>query len=203
MAVGDAGIYDDLGHLPLLRRGVRKLVIVDSSAIHDNSTGVEKENLCQMVFTLAAFGQPGCLRPANPPGAPNPNVAEGFATVFEPSEFGALWAKIREKYEAGMPVVIRDKFTVVDNPRFGIKGGWQAEIVWVICLPVASWRAALPSRTAAALHSYFPNYLASELRSRMVMAATSQYGSWLVEQAALQEIQAMLRGDHGEAKLVV
>eukprot|EP00413_Alexandrium_margalefii_P010206 CAMPEP_0204535666 /NCGR_PEP_ID=MMETSP0661-20131031/13877_1 /ASSEMBLY_ACC=CAM_ASM_000606 /TAXON_ID=109239 /ORGANISM="Alexandrium margalefi, Strain AMGDE01CS-322" /LENGTH=66 /DNA_ID=CAMNT_0051542161 /DNA_START=8 /DNA_END=205 /DNA_ORIENTATION=+ len=43
LAVGDAGIYDDLGHLPLLRRGIRKLVIYDSSAVHDNATGVDRE----------------------------------------------------------------------------------------------------------------------------------------------------------------
>ncbi|CAK9070474.1 unnamed protein product [Durusdinium trenchii] len=47
-AVGDAGIYDDVGHIPLLRRKV--------------------------MYVLAAFGQPGCLDPPNPPGASNPKM---------------------------------------------------------------------------------------------------------------------------------
>merc|ERR1712012_652499 len=130
VAVGDAGMYDDLGHLPLLRRGVKKLVIVDSSAVHDKSSGVDQENLCQMVYTRAAFGQPGCLRsPSSPPGAPFPTEAAGFTTVFEPSEFARLWSQILELHAAGRPVVVRGEFSVVDNMRFGIKGGWKAEIV--------------------------------------------------------------------------
>ena len=43
--MGDAGIYDDLGHLPLLRRRVPKLLMFDSAALHNNRTGVEAEDL--------------------------------------------------------------------------------------------------------------------------------------------------------------
>ncbi|CAE7213073.1 unnamed protein product, partial [Symbiodinium sp. CCMP2456] len=65
-AVGDAGVYDDIGHIPLLRRKVEKIAIFTSGAIHDD--------LCEMTYVLAAFGQPGCLQPPNPPGASNPKM---------------------------------------------------------------------------------------------------------------------------------
>merc|ERR1712203_236687 len=59
--VGDAGIYDDIGHLPLLRRKIKKMVLYDSSAVHDTENAAKKDetNLCEMTFLLAAFGQPG------------------------------------------------------------------------------------------------------------------------------------------------
>ncbi|CAE7876174.1 unnamed protein product [Symbiodinium microadriaticum] len=68
-AVGDAGVYDDIGHIPLLRRKVKKIAIFTSGAIHDD--------LCEMTYVLAAFGQPGCLQPPNPPGASNPKMKAG------------------------------------------------------------------------------------------------------------------------------
>jgi hypothetical protein len=36
-----AGIYDDIGHLPLLRRRVKKLLVFDSAAIHNNRTDAD------------------------------------------------------------------------------------------------------------------------------------------------------------------
>lgn len=196
LPVSDAGIYDDMGHLPLLRRGVKKIVLYDSSAVHDNTTGIEMENLCEMVYLFAAFGQPGCLepRPFNPDGSPNPLSPKNFLTVFEPSEFGKLWSKVQELYAARKPVVIRDTFTVVDNPWFGIAGGWQVEIVWVLELPVAAWRDSLPAETRENLPSWLPNVLASEPSNQFELSAISQYGSWITE-VALKEIQSMLSGE--------
>merc|ERR1711939_280670 len=97
--VGDAGVYDDIGHLPLLRRGVKKMVLFDSAAVRDNSTGRGLHaNLEEMVYLKAAFGAPGHMDPPfgpNPAGSPNPLSAENFLTVFEPSEFEPFWAKVQ------------------------------------------------------------------------------------------------------------
>jgi hypothetical protein len=196
LPVGDAGIFDDIGHLPLLRRNVKKMVIYDSSAVHDD---VSKNNsdLEEMVYLQAAFGQPGGLVPPNPAGSPNPMSPENFLTVFEPSEFAKLWSKVKELHGKGKPVVIRDFFTVVDNPWFGIAGGWQVEIVWVIALPVEAWRNALPVETSKNLPPWFPNVLSSEPTSLFEFSALSQYGSWLTETAVVKEIQAMLSGEKG------
>jgi len=197
-AVGDAGIYDDLGHIPLLRRRVSKIVLFDSSAVHDNSSGTDEENLCQMVYTRAAFGQPGCLQPPAPAGASNPEIQKGAVTVFEPSEFQPLWDKVVALHTAGQPAVIRGNFTVVDNAHLGIRGGWKAEVIWVIALPVPAWREALPRRTAQALRPFFPNYFAADMMSRFEMSAVSQFISWMTEKAVLKEVRAML----GEAPAV-
>jgi len=190
--VGDAGIFDDIGHLPLLRRRVPKMLIYDSSAIHSNITGVDKEHLHEMVYLFAAFGQVGGLPPGYPPGSPNPYLANHSMTVFEPSEFAALFAKVQALHRAGEPVVVRDHFTVVDNPLWGVVGGWKVEIVWVLLLPVRAWRDALPAGTAAKLPSYFPNYLASEVNSQVQTSALSQYSSWVTEKAVIREVKTML-----------
>jgi len=195
LIVGDPAIYDDLGHLPLLRRKVKKIVIWNAGSIHDKQFGAEKTNLQEMIYFLAAFGQAANLSTPNPPGSANPMGPANFLTVFEPSEFGKLWAKVKELYNAKKPIVIRDKFTVVDNPWFGISGGWQAEIVWVLCAPIDQWKNSLPPETKANLPEWFPDVLALEPRNHFEMSALSQYGSWITEHAALQEIRAMLSGN--------
>lgn len=187
--VGDAGVYDDLGHLPLLRRGVKKLAIYASAAQVDGGVTLEAN-----VYVKAAFGAPGGLTPPNPAGAPNPQMEEGFLTVFEPSEFAAFWEQAEAKLAAGEPPVIRGTYTVVDNPNFGIVGGWQCEVVWVLMLPSATFRSALPSRTEQALPVYFPSFGAAEPRSHLELSTLSQYASWLTETVAAGEIRAMLDG---------
>jgi len=187
--VGDAGLYDDLGHLPLLRRKVSKMVIFDTSAIHDKGSNGTSD-LLQMTYTLAAFGQPnahfGCL-----PGASNPNQPKDFMTVFEPSDFGRLWNEVKRLKQANEPVIVRGNFTTVNNQHFGIVGGRRVEIVWVIGMHVAEWRDALPSATSKKLPSYFPNYQAWQATTKFQIGALSQFGSWMTERA-LNEINAML-----------
>lgn len=191
LPVGDAGIYDDLGHLPLLRRGVSKLVIFDSSAQINGSVTVEGN-----VYVKAAFGATGGLWPPNPAGAPNPMMAEDYLTVFEPSEFPALWAQIVAQHQKGEPAVVRGTYTVVDNAHFGIKGGWKAEILWVILLPSSSFRAALPTQTEEGLPSYFPNLASAEPFNKFQLSAISQYASWVVEERVVSELNSML-GNEG------
>jgi len=193
MPIGDAGVYDDLGHLPLLRRGVKKMVILDSAAIHDDMMD-GKPNPEEMVYVKAAFGAKGFLTPPNPAGSPNPMMAEHFLTVFEPSEFDGFWQKMMERYDAGEPAVIRGNFTVVDNPHFGIKGGWTVEIVWVLCFPSKQWRKQLPAVTDEHLFDYLPNVVSSEPRSHFELSALTQYASWLFDHVVNKEIEAMLAG---------
>lgn len=195
LPIADAGVYDDIGHIPLLRRGVKKMVLYDSSAVRDNSTGTLKANLEEMVYVKAAFGQPGEALPGlppNPPGSPNYAMAENYMTVFEPSEFDALWDQTQAALASGEPAVIRGTYTVVDNLHFGIKGGWQVEIVWVFTLPSNSFRSALPQETRDDIHDYFPNYVSSEPMSHLELSVMGQYSSHLTEQRVVQEVLAML-----------
>ena len=80
----------------------------------------------------------------------------------------------------------------MDNPHWGIKGGWEVDLVLVILTPVAAWRAALPPSTSSLLPTYFPNYLASEVDSQFTISAISQMTSWLTEKHVIGEVQAML-----------
>jgi hypothetical protein len=206
LPVADAGVYDDIGHIPLLRRGVKKMVLYDSSAVRDNITGTGLHpNLEEMVYVKASFGQPGEALPGlppNPAGSPNYAMAENYMTVFEPSEFADLWEKTQAALAAGEPAVIRGKYTVVDNPHFGIKGGWQAEIVWVFTLPSNSFRDALPQETREYIHDYFPNYVSGEPMSHLELSVMAQYNSHLTEQRVVQEVLAMLDGE-SEQEVVV
>jgi len=204
MPVGDGGVYDDIGHLPLLRRKFKKMLLFDHSAIPPDTAdlpGPDKVTLEANVYLKAAFGAKGGLDPPNPAGSPNPVMAENYLTVFEPSEFQPLWEKMQALKEARKPIVVRGNFTVVDNPHFGIEGGWTVEITWVVLTPVNEFFQALPEKTQKQLlkKDYFPNYGATDPTSYMELSALSQYASWVTRRSVLQEVEDMLRSNQGPA----
>jgi len=184
--VGDAGIYDDIGHIPLLRRNISNMVIFDSSGVHGD--------LMEMTYLLAAFGQPN---PAfqSPPGALSPTMEKDFLTVFEPSEFPALWADIQRLHAAREPIVVRGTYTTVTNAHFAISGGRKVHIVWAIEMRVDEWTKLLPASTKRQLPAYFPSYSAAEARTQFQLSALSQFSSWFTTQAVLKEVNAMLKQD--------
>ena len=150
-------------------------------------------DLNEMVYLRAAFGQPNNLTNGlNPPGSPNPRMPAGFLTVFDPRDFGKVWAQIERLQQAAAPVVVRETVRVVENKHWGVAGGWSVDVVFVILTPVRAWRAALPPQSAALLPSYFPNYEASEVTSQLQISAISQMASWLTAHHALPQIRAML-----------
>jgi len=199
--IGEAGIYDDMGHLPLLIRKVKKIVIFDSASIPPDTVdqpGADKVTLEANVYLKAAFGQPGALGP-NPPGAPNPMMAENYLSVFNSSDFPVLWSKMNSLKEQGQPVVVRQNVSVVDNPHFGIEGGWTAEIVFVVATPVPEFYDALPNETKTILSkkiakdkAFFPNVGVNDPQSKFELTALSQYASWITKKAVVAEIKAML-----------
>jgi len=200
MPLGDGGVYDDIGHLPLLRRKVKKLLLFDSSAIPPDTAdlpGPEKVTLEANVYLKAAFGQPGGLDPPNPAGSPNPVMAENYLTVFEPSEFAPLWETLQALKKASKPMVYRGTFSVVDNPHFGIEGGWKVDITWVVFAPVDEFFQALPEEVQTQLlkKDYFPNYGAGDPTSHFELSAISQYASWVTKGTAIPEVRNMLLSD--------
>jgi hypothetical protein len=81
---------------------------------------------------------------------------------------------------------------VIDNPHWGIKGGWQVDLTLVILTPVPAWTASLPASTAALMPSYFPNFFASEVKSQFTISAISQLTSWLTTHYVVDVVEAML-----------
>jgi hypothetical protein len=188
LPLGDAGVYDDNAHLPLLRRGFSKIVMFDNWA-HQAENDVDS----QMIYTKAAFGQSVLSQGyKTKPGAPNPWMPEHFLTVFEPSEFADLWAQIQELKSANASVVVRGNFTVLDNPHWGIKGGRKVQIVFVIAHRVNDFHRGLPEHTEKYLPDYFPQMNSNELLDHFQLSALNQYASWLTDTAVVKEIQAML-----------
>jgi len=176
--------------------------VFDTSALHDSDSHGEAD-LLQMTYLTAAFGQPNS-RFGTLPGAPNPNMPQDYMTVFEPSQFSKLWNEIKRLKSAGEPIIVRDNFTTVHNHHFGIVGGRQVEIVWVLGINVPAWRDALPNATHKHIPTYFPNYQCWGAITKFQISAISQFSSWLTERA-LPEINAMLgvpKSVHAEAVLI-
>merc|ERR1712137_972511 len=91
-------------------------------------------------------------------------------------------------------MVVRDTFTVVDNPHFNITGGRKVEIVWAVFAPVDEFWQALPeeTRTQFAKKDYFPNVGAGDPMSHMELSGLAHYASWFTHKAIVQEVEAML-----------
>lgn len=192
--VADGGVYDDNGHLPLLRRGVKQIVFFDNW-LHQDDLDAE------MMYTKAAFGMPSGPNNSHPPGSISPRMQQDFLTVFDKKEFPALWEKMLSFRNASKPCVVRGNFTVVDNVHFGIKGGWQVEIIFVAAWPLSAFIEGLPAKTAAHVPPHFPQVDQDYAKSHFHLSMLSQYSSYLAD-AAISEIMAMLGDVNPEPVMV-
>ena len=154
LKIGDSGSLDDLGIISLVSRGVNKIVCFvntqDSKARIANLFGVkEKNNLSSVIEGLKIFD------------------TNFYNTVL--SDFDSCRA-------SNGPVYSRQKLNVLKNDLFGVKGGYEVDIMFLILQPCLKFINLLPLSLKNLINT-FPNsdFIYSSKFTTGLMDETSRF----------------------------
>lgn len=144
---GDGGLLENLGIMPLLRRRCTEIVVfinteadvaqLDLERFLKDGTAKDK-TLCD---SLVPLFQPVKSR--------KNGLYFGNNVVFDnkgdpESPLHRLLRTLHTQAKQGEIASCQETYTVVDNPHYGIAGGWEVKVTWVHnCLP-QEWLNALP-----------------------------------------------------------
>ncbi|KPK06846.1 MAG: hypothetical protein AMJ56_14025 [Anaerolineae bacterium SG8_19] len=140
---GDGGNLENLSIMPLLARQVERIIIFVNTRQPVTGDG------------------PGQINRAIPPVF-GLDPAVDTNTVFPAGKCKDLVAGLLAAKRAGTSVIHHDWYQVQENAFFGIKGGWEVEVLWVYNERVPAWEKLLsgPIRQMIGRDSLvnFPHY---------------------------------------------
>lgn len=156
---GDGGNIENYGLIPLLLRGVNRIIVFVNSETKlslDYNPRNRPGKKAVDAFLPPLFGFPNKLNPNN--------------RVFTKQAWQSLITALQAQKKQGLPLVTIQTHTVQANTWWGLPGGWDVEICWVYNDRVASWEQQLPSHLQEQINlgnspiplgpfRHFPNYL--------------------------------------------
>lgn len=122
---GDGGNLENLCIMPLLARHVERIIVFVNTREPVTGDG------------------PGQINRAIPPVFGQDPAVETSA-VFPAGKYKDLVAGLLAAKRAGVSLIHRDRYQVQDNALFGIKGGWEVEVLWIYNERVPAWEKLLP-----------------------------------------------------------
>ncbi len=130
---GDGGSLENYGVIPLLQRKVRRLVVFINTSVkldpgYDPSWVPQSSDLDSDLPPLFGF----------PMGVQRNNQ------VFPTEEFKPLVRALQAAKRAGGTAMVEYRHRVQDNPWWGVRGGWTANILWFYLDRVETWERQLP-----------------------------------------------------------
>ncbi len=135
---GDGGSLENYGVIPLLLRGVERLVVFINTERRlslDYDPGVEAPYQSPSITELdgnfcTLFG----LLPLDRAQPPTPNNQ-----VFRTEEFRGVVQALQQAQRDGGPPIAVTRHEVQDNEWWGVKGGWDVEVCWYYLDRVPAW----------------------------------------------------------------
>lgn len=183
MDMGDGGSLDNLGICGMLQRKVRKIIVfcntnntiplppnntdqrpnagrlsLEKAKVFDQSQPPSFEEWVDDDI-LPLFGQAVDEKMLNYLG-----THHSQNKVFHLDKLRPLLKSFQEKVQAGEPPVARTKLQVLENPFWGIEGGWEVDILWIYLDDSKLFRSSLPDDTMQELDTgrgefaRFPNF---------------------------------------------
>jgi hypothetical protein len=141
--IGDGGILENLGVMPLLARKVENIIVFVNTKDELSGSGLGLIN----TSIPPLFGQ-----------------TPGFETnrVFPSTQYQKLVQGLLAAKNAGESVMFQDRYAVMENAHYGVKGGWEVNVLWVYNERVPAWEQELPPEIRDAIGSgslsNFPHY---------------------------------------------
>jgi hypothetical protein len=151
----DGGGVDNTAIIPLLRRGVKRIVAgTATSTAADGQTNATAWAASQWDVS----GLFGAVKetPAMKQGKVNGMKVRdfnAFMQVFPRSGYEPLYEAVSGAVAEGKPATYRLKTTVLPNKWQGVEGGYEVDLLWFFNMPCAEFEEALPQETRDALGS--------------------------------------------------
>lgn len=117
---GDGGFMENMGVMPLLARKVKKILV----CVNVGDT-ITKKSINWSLPALFGFG------------------VTQINTVFEKNKFVELVEELLNNKANGESLIHRDKYQILENPHYGVEGGWETEITWIYNENVPKWKDKL------------------------------------------------------------
>ncbi|WIA12481.1 hypothetical protein OEZ85_012516 [Tetradesmus obliquus] len=192
----DEGAVDDLGVMPLLRRGVTNIVIC--LATHENPDSTIKA-FAKSEYALAglfgavplnakdAKGQPLKLHDTN-----SPATWSSMSQVFPAEGFPVLFDQYKASFLQGGAHIFNATYQVLPNSFHGVKGNYKVSVLWLLNGRSSQWEAALPQETQQWLapkrnassgpYGGYPNVYNVLQAPAQLVSLLSQQASWAVRE---------------------
>jgi len=129
--VGDGGPVDDIALMPLLARGVPKILCfcnVQYKILKENNSNVFEFNENNFDDDVLCFF--GLKKKNFSRGIESLEEQENFQQVFCKEDFWKLSEAFEQAMKSNKPLIYEGTHKVMHNPHFGIKGGNEVNIMW-------------------------------------------------------------------------
>lgn len=161
---GDGGNLENYGVIPLLMRGVKKIVVFMNTESplnlsYDPTQKTYDDDIDSSFANL--FGVPVYSRSIFSHGA-----APDFNQVFPTADYAGVVNALKALAQAGQPMVYRTSHVLQENRYWGLPGGATVEMLYVYLGNVGAWRSQLTDHVVrteldlgdVGMFPHFPNY---------------------------------------------
>ncbi|WP_346859457.1 hypothetical protein [uncultured Draconibacterium sp.] len=132
---GDGGILENSGIMPLLKRGVKKIIVFSNGS---TPLSIQTSGEIELSSSIPA------LFHKLPNQYGEKDFTDNIVFAKQEKKYKALVKKLYQLKADGKPAIVKDTYAVTEQPCHGIKGGYDVEIIWVYNDIVRNWINALP-----------------------------------------------------------
>jgi len=177
---GDGGILENLGIMPMLKRGVKKLIIFVNC-----KTKLRKDDKGDVAI---ASSIPALFHQINNQNGEG-NFDENVIFAFQEDKYDKLVDGLLNKIRLGESAIFTDTYDVTTQPHHNIKGGSKVDIMWVYNSRVDNWVNKLPIEIKHKLVNdkygkRFPNYKTFMENFPSIIDMTPEQVNLMAHQAA-------------------
>jgi hypothetical protein len=193
--IGDGQASENIGILSLVRRGVKKIIAFCNSdtRLFDDFGNVFKDLTGKEACYTNISNLFGVVNDCDPY-----NLSGTSVKIFDNKDYDIVYGDLRNAFLSGGPTFSRRTLKTISNDLYGIKEGFEVDILFLVLQPCTRFIESLQSELKtliendplAILFSNFPNYetvIPNPLEgiielTRVQINALSTYADWYISQ---------------------
>jgi hypothetical protein len=161
---GDGGNLENYGLIPLLMRGVKKVVVFINTDTVINPDYDPTQTTFEGDLDLELPGLFGI--PVYNKSVFNKGIASDYNQVFPTADYAAVINGLKAARQAGQGMVYQATHVLQENPYWGLPGGATVEVMYVYLDKVDLWRNQITDKVVRAeldlgdvgMFPHFPSY---------------------------------------------